>query len=287
MSEVCVFDLSTQSVRTVLRHEGHIEAPNWHPDGFLLVNMNNALFRVSLDAGTLEAVDTGPLRACNNDHGFSHDGQRLALSDKSESGQSRIFVLDWSQGASSLRRVSPHDPSWFHGWAPSGARIVYAAARGDSPRPPVAVFSCSATDGSDEQRHSCESFAHADGPEFSASGEWIWFNGERDGATKLWRVHVSDRARHEQMTFGPTVDWFPHASPNGEHVLFLRYAAGTTGHPAFRDVTLALMPQDGGAAVDLVRLHGGQGTINVPCWAPDSSAFAFVRHERRATSASD
>ena len=26
----------------------------------------------------------------------------------------------------------------------------------------------------------------------------------------------------------------------------------------------------------LVSLHGGQGTINVPSWAPDGSAFAFV-----------
>ncbi len=26
----------------------------------------------------------------------------------------------------------------------------------------------------------------------------------------------------------------------------------------------------------IVALHGGQGTINVPSWAPDGSAFAFV-----------
>ena len=36
----------------------------------------------------------------------------------------------------------------------------------------------------------------------------------------------------------------------------------------------------GGPARTLCTLTGGQGTINVPCGAPDSSAFAFMRYER-------
>ena len=61
-------------------------------------------------------------------------------------------------------------------------------------------------------------------------------------------------------------------------VLYLAYPAGTLGHPGGLDVTLRLMPQGGGAARDLCRLHGGQGSINVPCWAPDGTRFAFMRY---------
>jgi len=41
---------------------------------------------------------------------------------------------------------------------------------------------------------------------------------------------------------------------------------------------LRLMPQAGGASRHLCALHGGQGSINVPGWAPDSRALAFVRY---------
>jgi hypothetical protein len=79
------------------------------------------------------------------------------------------------------------------------------------------------------------------------------------------------------MTGGPTVDWFPHPSPCGRHVLYLCYPPGTVGHPGGLEVGLRLMPQEGGASREVLRLWGGQGTINVPCWAPDGQAFAFMR----------
>jgi Tol biopolymer transport system component len=80
------------------------------------------------------------------------------------------------------------------------------------------------------------------------------------------------------MTAGRSVDWFPHPSPCGRHVVYLAYPEGTAGHPGGLDVALRLMPQTGGASREVVRLHGGQGTINVPSWAPDGGAFAFVRY---------
>jgi hypothetical protein len=39
------------------------------------------------------------------------------------------------------------------------------------------------------------------------------------------------------------------------------------------------MPYNGGKIACLVDLFGGQGTINVNSWAPDSRRFAFVRYE--------
>ena len=82
----------------------------------------------------------------------------------------------------------------------------------------------------------------------------------------------------EQMTDDEAINWFPHPSPDGRHVLYLAYPAGTQGHPGNLEVSLRLMPQDGGPTTWLCDLFGGQGTMNVPCWSPDGSAFAFMRY---------
>jgi Tol biopolymer transport system component len=36
------------------------------------------------------------------------------------------------------------------------------------------------------------------------------------------------------------------------------------------------MPNDGGTPKGIAYLYGGQGTINVPSWSPDSKKIAFV-----------
>jgi hypothetical protein len=61
-------------------------------------------------------------------------------------------------------------------------------------------------------------------------------------------------------------------------VLHLAYPGGVTGHPRDLDVALRLMEPDGRNPRTVVELFGGQGSINVPCWAPDASAFAFMRY---------
>ena len=80
------------------------------------------------------------------------------------------------------------------------------------------------------------------------------------------------------MTHADTVDWFPHPSPDGKHILYLSYPAGTLFHPPDLDVSLRLMNPDGTGGRDVLRFNGGQGSINVPCWSSDSKRFAFVRY---------
>lgn len=267
-SEVCTHDLATGETRVVLAREGRIEAPNWHPDGWLLVNAEGRLWRLPLDAPELVPVPTGGLLACNNDHGFSPDFATIAFSAKSETdGQSCIYTM---RGAEPPVRVTRLTPSWWHGW--SGDRLLYVAARGGAP---ILPYSC-ATDGSDE-RLLVGGFDHVDGPDATPDGQWVWFNGERDGAVDLWRVRP-DGSDLQRMTDGPTVDWFPHPSPDGAHVLWLAYPPGTPGHPADLPVELRLMPASGGEGRTLLAFRGGQGTINVPCWRPDGGAFAFCRY---------
>jgi Tol biopolymer transport system component len=41
-------------------------------------------------------------------------------------------------------------------------------------------------------------------------------------------------------------------------------------------VYLRLMPATGGPSKVIAYIYGGQGTINVPSWSPDSKMIAFV-----------
>lgn len=270
-SLLAVFDLTTQTSHTVLAVDRHIEAPNWVPDGkSLIVNGEGRLFRVPLDAPELLEIDTGFAVNCNNDHGISPDGQTLVISDKSEDGASTIYTLPIDGGTP--KRVTQKSPSYWHGWSPDGTTLTYVAKRGAS----FQVFTIPASGGDETQL--THDFDHCDGPDYTPDGEWIWFNGEKDGFVDLWRMKP-DGSDLQPMTQDASVNWFPHPSPDGQHVLYLAYPKGTTGHPFGKTVVLRVMPSNGGTPSDLTTVYGGQGTINVPCWAPDSSAFAYMHFE--------
>jgi Tol biopolymer transport system component len=61
----------------------------------------------------------------------------------------------------------------------------------------------------------------------------------------------------------------------------LSYEKDVQGHPENKDVTLRLMPLAGGPITVLAKLFGGQGTINVPSWSPDSRKLAFVSYQKQ------
>ncbi len=103
---------------------------------------------------------------------MSPDGRWLTVTDKVETGKAAIYRLPVEGGAP--ERIVEAVPSWWHGWAPDGGGICYAGARGKG----VTVFA-KRLDG--DEVCLTEAFDHADGPDFSADGAWVWFNGERDG----------------------------------------------------------------------------------------------------------
>jgi Tol biopolymer transport system component len=59
---------------------------------------------------------------------------------------------------------------------------------------------------------------------------------------------------------------------------YLSYPPGTVGHPADKDVSIRVMPAQGGTPQDIATLNGGQGTINVNSWSPDSQRLAYVAY---------
>jgi TolB protein len=84
----------------------------------------------------------------------------------------------------------------------------------------------------------------------------------------------------EQITFDEYNDWFPHISPDGKWIAFISFPPdiNPNDHPAYKRVMLRLMPTSGGAPRTIAYLYGGQGTINVPSWSPDSRHLAFVSY---------
>lgn len=263
-------DVESGEVRTIHETETHIEAPNWSPDGETVVfNAGGLIYRMPAQGGVPVQIDTGFAVRCNNDHGISPDGTRIAISDSTEEGESCIYSLPFGGGAP--ERVTADIPSWWHGWSPDGRRLAYTARRDGE----FAI--CTIDVGGGPETRVIGGGGHYDGPDYTPDGEWIWFNSDRSGTMQLWRVRP-DGNDAQQMTADERVNWFPHPSPDGRHIAYLAYESGVEGHPADKPVELRLMPAGGGPPRTLVALHGGQGTINVPSWAPDSRRFAFVRY---------
>jgi Tol biopolymer transport system component len=173
-----------------------------------------------------------------------------------------------------LRKVSPQAPSWWHGWSPDGARLSYVAARDG--RRVVDVYTIGV--GGGEEVRLTQGEGHCDGPDYSADGGHIYYNCDRTGHAQIW-VMTADGSGQRQLFVDDCVNWFPHPSPCGRHLVYLAYPPGTQGHPADLPVALVFCDPEGGNRRRVREFIGGQGTINVPSWAPDGSAFAYVRYE--------
>lgn len=265
-----IVPIGSKDRRAVYHTRGLIEAPNWSRDGrSFIFNSRGRIYRLPREGGEPQLIETGAATRCNNDHGLSPDGRQLAISHHAAGGRSLIYVLPESGGAP--RQVTPLGPSYWHGWSPDGATLVYCAERNGN----FDIYTIPAAGG--EEKRLTTAAGLDDGPDYTADGRFIYFNSDRSGATKLWRMR-SDGSAQEQVTFDEFNDWFPHPSPDGKWLVFLSYDKAVSGHPANQDVQLRLMPLAGGEIQVLAKLFGGQGTLNVPSWSPDSRRLAFVSY---------
>jgi TolB protein len=268
LETIAIASLDRRVVHTAAEH---FEAPNWSRDGSeLIYNRSGLLYAIPVAGGAPRKIDTGFATRCNNDHGLSPDGTQLAISDQSQGERrSLIYVLPATGGAPRL--VTPLGPSYWHGWSPDGKTLAYCAERGGE----YDVYTIPVAGGEETRLTTAKGLD--DGPDYSPDGTWIYFNSERTGAMQIWRMRT-DGTDEQRLTSDGYADWFPHPSPDGKWVAFVSYEKGVSGHPANKDVLLRLMPAEGGAIQVLARLFGGQGTINVPSWSPDSTRFAFVSY---------
>lgn len=270
-SSVEIFNVRNRESRIVWQTERLVEAPNFSPDGtYLLVNGDGLLYRIALDDKTeIQHVDTGFATRCNNDHGISPDGSLIAISDKTEFGKSCIYILPATGGTP--RVVTRNLPSYWHGWSPDGKRVAYCGIRDQV----FDIYTIS-IDGGEETRLT-HGEGRNDGPDWSADGQWIYFNSSRTDLMQIWRIHP-DGTGLQQVTDDNYGNWFAHPSPTNDNVVLLSYDPDVFDHPRDLHVRLRLMDMDGGNLTTLFELFGGQGTINVPNWSPDGNEFAYVRY---------
>jgi hypothetical protein len=257
----------------------HFEAPNWTGDGAALIfNRNGHLERLAvtnevhpLAQGEPQVIDTGGQSHCNNDHVLSPDGKWIGLSDSSQADhQSSVYVVPVAGGTP--RKVTTLSPSYLHGWSPDGTTLAFTGERNSN----FDIYTIPAAGGSETRLTTAEGLD--DGPDYSPDRQWIYFNSVRTGHMQIWRMHA-DGSGQEQVVKDETNDWFPHISPDGKLMVFIAYGPEVTGHPPNQEVELRLMTLADGKVKTIAKLFGGQGTINVPSWSPDSQKVAFVSYE--------
>ncbi len=262
--------------KIVYETTGRFEAPNWMPDGKkLLFNMEGSLYTIPVEGGQPEKLNTDFANRNNNDHGISFNGKLLAISHHREGlpgGGSTVYVMPLTGGTPKL--ITENTPSYWHGWAADNKEVVYVAQRNGSK---IYQIYKNSIEGGKEIQLTSHNVGHVDGPEYSPDGKYIYYNGSQSGTMQLWRMKP-DGSSKEQITFDESNNWFPHISPNGKWIAFLSFpeTINPDDHPAYQRVVLKLMKAEGGSPKVIGYLYGGQGTINVPSWSPDSNFISFV-----------
>jgi TolB protein len=274
-----ILDVTSGRKQVIYRSEQPFEAPNWTTDGSALIyntsggraEWRGRLFRFDLATRLPTLIDTGTNNRNNNDHVLSFDGRMLGISDQStpKTG-STIFTVP--VGGGTPTRITQLAPSYLHGWSPDGKSLIYTGGRNSE----FDIYSI-ASDGSGAEVNLTNSKGLDDGPEYSPDGKYIYFNSARSGLMQIWRMQP-DGKNPEQITKDEYNNWFPHISPDGQWIALISFPKDVdpADHPYYKRVYLRLMPVGGGAPKVIAYVYGGQGTINVPSWSPDSKMVAFV-----------
>jgi Tol biopolymer transport system component len=258
--------------RVVYHTKDHIEAPNWSPDGKnLIYNSLGLLYQIPVNGGTPKMIPTDFAKRINNDHGISPDGTQLVISDQTESGSSMIYSLPIEGGEP--MKITTLSPSYWHGWSPDGKTLAYCAERNGN----YDIYTIPFIGGKEIRLTTTEGLD--DGPDYSPDGKYIYFNSERTGTMQVWRMRT-DGSEQEQITTDELNDWFPHPSPDGKWLAYITFDKDVPAdsHPPNKNVMLRLMDLETGEVRIMAKLFGGQGTINVPSWSPDSERLAFVSY---------
>jgi Tol biopolymer transport system component len=271
-SNLEILDVGSGKRETVYRVPDSMQAPNWTPDGKALIyNRNGRLYRFDLYKKDPTVIDSGFALNNNNDHVLSFDGKMLGISNHSKDDQNNSIVYVLPVQGGTPRRITAKGPSYLHGWSPDGRFLTYTGERNGE----FDIFRIS-TLGGDETRLTTAQGLD-DGSEYTPDGKFIYFNSVRSGTMQIWRMKP-DGADQEQITNDEFNNWFPHISPDGKWIIFITFPKEVApgDHPFYKHVYLRLMPVSGGKPKVVAYVYGGQGTINVPSWSPDSRRVAFV-----------
>lgn len=274
-----VLDVESGRKQVLHRSEQPFEAPNWTRDGKALifntsgrdVAWRGRLHRFDLATKQSTVIDTGTNNRNNNDHVLSFDGTMLGISDQSIQGTgSTVYTVP--VGGGTPKRITQLAPSYLHSWSPDGKYLLYTGGRNSE----FEIYRI-ASDGSGSELNLTNSKGLDDGPEYTPDGKYIYFNSVRSGLMQIWRMDA-DGSNPQQVTNDEFNNWFPHISPDGRSIVIISFPKDIdpNDHPYYKRVYIRMMPIAGGTPKVIAYVYGGQGTINVPSWSPDSKRLAFV-----------
>ncbi len=256
-----------------------IQAPNWSVDGETLIfNSEGRLYNYHLNEGRISPFNTGFAINNNNDHVLTFDGALMGIShhNPDDENRSTLYYLP-STGASNPQVVTKPGlgPSYLHGWSPDNQKMIFTGQR----KGQYDIYTVDINSGKETQLTNQKTLD--DGPEYSPDGQYIFFNSVRTGVMQLWRMNA-DGTNQTQLTFDAYNDWFPHVSPDQKWIAFISFPKDIdpSSHPFYKRCLLRIMPYEGGTPKVIGYIYGGQGTINVPSWSPDSKHISFVTNTK-------
>ena len=274
-SHLEILDIESGLRKIIFSSRHSIQAPNWTVNGEKLIfNSKGHLFQYFLKNATVQPLNTGFAIHCNNDHVLTFDGSLLGISHHSEGqgGTSAIYYLPVAGNSTPVRVTRPGvQASYLHGWSPDNKKMVFTGYRNGQ----FDIYAVNINTGKETKLTNQPVLD--DGPEFSPDGKYIFFNSARTGKMKLWRMDPAGTNK-VQLTFDEYNDWFPHVSPDRRWIVFISYPKNINpqDHPFYKHCLLRIMPYEGGKPRVIAYIYGGQGTMNVPSWSPDSKKIAFV-----------
>jgi TolB protein len=268
-------DVSTGHRMILKSEKGSIQCPNWSKDGKSLIynSAEGLLYNYDIGTGVVKKINSGSATQNNNDHVISPDGKMIAISNYvGPKRKSTIFIMPL-EGTDNPIKISSEDSghSYLHSWSPDGKNIIFTGQRNDE----WDIWSINID--TKEEKNLTNFTGLDDGSEYSPDGKWIYFNAVRTGTMQIWRMRP-DGTEQEQITFDEYNNWFPHFSPDGKWIVYESYPKDIDPltHPFYKRVYLRIMPASGGIPRTIAYIYGGQGSINVPSWSPDSKKIAFI-----------
>jgi len=193
---------------------------------------------------------------------------------------SRLEILDISSGN---RKIIYESKGRFGSpyWMPDGKKLVFNEGG--------ALYSIEVTGGNpvmlnkgsvveNKNNHPSIKEDNRDSSEYSPDRKYLYYNTNISGTMQVWRMKPGGSGK-EQLTFDEYHNWFPHISPDGNMMVFISFPADIDPkeHPSYKDVMLKVMKLNAPGAPRVVAyLYGGEGTININSWSPDSKRIAFV-----------
>jgi TolB protein len=271
-SSIEILDPATGDRRSIYTSPDSLQAPNWTRDGKALIyNSKGRLYRFDLAQAAPTLIDTDFATNNNNDHVLSFDGKMLGISHQPKEDGNKSIVYTVPVKGGKPKRITTLGPSYMHGWSPDGKYLVFTGGRDGE----FDIYKIATAGGQEIRLTTAKGLD--DGPEYTPDGKHIYFCSTRTGTMQVWRMNP-DGSGQEQVTNDEYNNWFPHISPNGKWIVFLSFGKDVSpdDHPFYKRVYLRLMPIEGGPARVIAYVYGGQGTINVPSWSPDSKRLAFV-----------